>query len=665
MVSTRKLWKALIIIILITPLATRFLNAPHNLQSYGLNTVSIWGRISENTTWTLVNSPYVITDDIIVESGAKLTIESGVSVRFDGDFSIIVNGTLRALGTESNPVVFISNRLQPNAGDWNTIKFIGTQNESFIMTHAIVEHAKNGITIQSAGNATIENSRISNNMISGVHVIGKCQLTLRANILEFNVNGISSDGEEVSGIDAIFNSIKHNENGIDLQARASQDAIISNITILCNEVSSNKNGVYLYIWAGSGQAYDTSLIRNVLISENIVSFNNGYGILLYSGGPWYGSIYSVFISENRILSNKIGVCLYANTHYEHTQFDVTANGNTISENSDKGLYISGGVSRPIEQGIRTNITTNSISYNGYGVLYEGDTENIAHSNDIYANAFGMNVTDHAKTEAENNYWGDSNGPYHPFLNPVGRGNSVNGDGLDLGFIPFLSSAIVVRPIAKLEADKTSVAIDEIVTFDAAKSSDDGHVNGYLFDFGDHANSGWTANSVVTHAYASTGSYVASLSVVDDLGLKSNNTAALTLVVQRALTVSIDLSAEAVGYGENLLINVHVTDESNPVSEAEVALYSSDSGVFRPTTGRSNATGDFAAVFVGFTVTERAVVDIVANATKEGYLSGQGRRQVTILPQESTSWSGFLLIVAAVVALAVLIIICLGKRRKAK
>ena len=34
--------------------------------------------ISENTTWTLVNSPYIITGNVLVENGVNLTIKPGV-----------------------------------------------------------------------------------------------------------------------------------------------------------------------------------------------------------------------------------------------------------------------------------------------------------------------------------------------------------------------------------------------------------------------------------------------------------------------------------------------------------------------------------------------------------------------------------------------------------
>ncbi len=68
--------------------------------------VEVASDIGVDTTWTAADSPYEVVTDIAVAEGVTLTIEAGATVILSEADGILVNGELRALGTEEAPVLF-------------------------------------------------------------------------------------------------------------------------------------------------------------------------------------------------------------------------------------------------------------------------------------------------------------------------------------------------------------------------------------------------------------------------------------------------------------------------------------------------------------------------------------------------------------------------------
>lgn len=76
----------------------------------GLCFTNVSGGIYSNTTWTKANSPYIVTDTIVVFPGVTLTIQPGVTVKFDSNMYIeIRQATILAMGTPTDSITFTTN----------------------------------------------------------------------------------------------------------------------------------------------------------------------------------------------------------------------------------------------------------------------------------------------------------------------------------------------------------------------------------------------------------------------------------------------------------------------------------------------------------------------------------------------------------------------------
>ena len=71
----------------------------------------------ENLHWTKENGPYFVNSNLLVEAGTELTIEEGVIVQFTGNYYLKINGTISAIGTKNEPIIFVQSG--DNLSKWN------------------------------------------------------------------------------------------------------------------------------------------------------------------------------------------------------------------------------------------------------------------------------------------------------------------------------------------------------------------------------------------------------------------------------------------------------------------------------------------------------------------------------------------------------------------
>jgi parallel beta-helix repeat protein len=506
------------------------------------------GFITQDTMWTLIDSPFIISNETIVCSNATLTIEPEVEVRFGGFFNITVEGRLIAEGTENKPIIFTSNELEPKSGGWGTLRFNSIEESS--LSYCVIEYGLNGITIEN-GFLNIQKSTIRHNSENGITILNGYLHVENCEILNNTMGGIFiSDNSQV--------------------------------TLQNNLIYSNEDGIIL----------NGNLTSEISIIQNEISFNQHSGILCKAN-----TYENTIILNNKISQNYYGFCISSDT--------------------------------------ATSITRNYILNNYVGIFYESGIGHTAHFNDIIGNNLGMDVLPGASVDATYNYWGSESGPYHETLNPRGKGNPVGGDGVNLDFIFFLTRSIDYDnnpPTAILWTDKVLVAPNQAVTFIGTDSYDDGQVNYYIFDFGDESNSGWTTLSLFVHNYPFTGTYTASLIVMDDFNTTSNIAfTPITVMDLPSLDVSVILSDFTVECNEEVLITVYVSDGINAVRDANVTLFSVKGGIFTPKWGLTNSTGYFTTVFKAPNVTEMTDVRIIARASKVFYADGSAHDYLKVLP----------------------------------
>ena len=144
------------------------------------------GDVTANLTLTKACSPYLIGTGINVGSNAILTIEAGVTLKFDPDQYLTIGssgaGKLVANGTATSPIIFTSSNITPGAGDWLGIQlWAGTMTGTSI-SYATLDYCgqANGACI--FGEVGVQPNRVAIDHVTIAHVGAKA-------------NGIQEDDE--------------------------------------------------------------------------------------------------------------------------------------------------------------------------------------------------------------------------------------------------------------------------------------------------------------------------------------------------------------------------------------------------------------------------------------------------------------------------------------
>jgi hypothetical protein len=100
--------KALLLIALIITSLTLTLPINNSQTAQGDSGTQVGGTLIGNTTWTAANSPYIITQTIIVPANVYLTIEPDVTITIQSSDTIMfqINGIINGRGNATDKIIF-------------------------------------------------------------------------------------------------------------------------------------------------------------------------------------------------------------------------------------------------------------------------------------------------------------------------------------------------------------------------------------------------------------------------------------------------------------------------------------------------------------------------------------------------------------------------------
>ena len=620
----------------------------NSLFFFAASATYIEGPITQDTVWTLTDSPFVVSKNATVYPNATLTIEPGVEVRFGGNFWLIVNGRLLADGTQDRMITFTSNKDQPQAGDWNAIKFGGT--EPSILAYCSVKYATNAIKIENSAveiknsvisnnlqngitivNGTVEvrNNEIADNSQSGIYVTGDNQVTIQNNTIRSNVDGILLTGNSTSGVNIRQNNILSNtQSGIKLDADA-----YSNIVILYNVLSANNKGFYV-----SGQA-------NTYITNNSISYN--------TVGIFYAKAQGHEVHFNDIYGNELGMDVSSdaivNAEYNywgdksgpyHTLLNPDGKGNPVGGdgvNLDFIFFLTAPIGYINERPIARLLTDKTLVPPNETLTFIATTSSDDRRVDQYFFDFG---------DGENSSWTTLSIFVHKYSS-VGTydANVTVMDDFGVTSSEVATVTISVQDLTPLDVSLTpthyTLGSEEQVSItvhatDGAGTVENASVTLFLVKGGSFTPSSGFTNSTGYFTATFTAPNVTQITNVRITATASKSGYAdgsdyEYLEILPPLLVQVTADPASVKSEATSNVNVHVTYSGQPVADAVVAISSDGGGNFSAATGTTELDGNCTFVFTAPQITAQLNITITATATKIGYVQGQGQTKLTIEP----------------------------------
>lgn len=234
---------------------------------------------------------------------------------------------------------------------------------------------------------------------------------------------------------------------------------IDNVTVTDTSISGPLYGIAAFAKGDGADIRDLTLSRNDIVPGGYIS--------VITAAQNNGSVVDATIAENRIHDGS-GIGIQTDSYGNQSLVEnIEITGNTVTSLTDEGIIINTedastsrnidverNVARDDDNGVRIkhqdNATVSSVDVNyneltsndNNGVLVENGIDNAEVElsyNTITENTnYGVSNNDGSILNADNNWWGDASGPYHPSANPSGQGDNVSGN---VDFKPWFTRSV--------------------------------------------------------------------------------------------------------------------------------------------------------------------------------------------------------------------------------
>ncbi len=467
------------------------------MSSFQSFATDVSGLITSNTTWTVANSPYFVRANVLVTYGNTLTIQPGVTVKFDSAMSIQVDGALIAQGNSASGIMFTSNTTN-TAGAWGYIYFSDLSTDAVYQGNVYSAYSSGCIleycTIEYAGsNAVANNGAIK---LENAHpFINHC--TIRNNKASgIRANNLSSDFK-ISNCLISSNTSIDNGGGIFINNNTSSTSgtvLITNNTINDNTATADGGGVFANVQnsrtlvitsniidgntAMNGAGICNSFHGNAIITDNVVINNTGLGSY---GGGIYNSTFANSLVKNNVIANNQLTSTTANAGAGVSIVNQSATqlfNNVIADNSatnsgggilnmqsassiknnhvvnntahdQAGINLNNSINDSVWSNTFVgNTNTNTINANNACMYFTLDYPTIS-KNNVFGNACALDLycDDEAGTSdifAPNNWWGANT---YASISALIFDNVDNSAMELVNFTPFFIQADTLAPIA--------------------------------------------------------------------------------------------------------------------------------------------------------------------------------------------------------------------------